>query len=66
MQQTASAGNSRSMRTTPSDLAGCQAAALTVDLLTVDALDVDDPLLTVHLCDLALTALQHRQQQRQR
>ena len=31
--------------------------SLTVDLLPGDALDVDDPLLTVHLNDLALAAL---------
>jgi hypothetical protein len=34
---------------------------LTVDLLAGDALDVDHPLLAVHLSDLALTALRETQ-----
>lgn len=50
----------------PPPKALCQWAArwvlLTVDLLTGDALNVDHPLLAVHLGDLALTALRAARQ----
>jgi hypothetical protein len=63
LRQATPADSSSSMRITRAGPISCQVAALTVDLLTVDALNVDDPFLTVHLCDLALTALQHTQHQ---